>query len=31
MLVYYNIFEFIEDAISEEKRIKGGSRKNKLH
>ena len=30
MLVYYNSFEYIEDAICEEKRIKGGSRKDKL-
>jgi putative endonuclease len=30
MLVYYNTFELIEDAISEEKRIKSGSRKKKL-
>ena len=29
-LVYYNIFFDIEEAIAEEKRIKGGSRKKKL-
>ena len=28
-LVYYNRFERIEEAIAEEKRIKGGSRKKK--
>jgi putative endonuclease len=28
-LVYYRRFEFIIDAIAEEKRIKGGSRKKK--
>lgn len=28
-LVYYKGFDTIEDAISEEKRIKGGSRKKK--
>jgi putative endonuclease len=30
ILVYYNTFEFIEEAISEEKRIKGSSRQKKL-
>ena len=30
MLVYYNSFINIEDAIAEEKRIKGGNRRNKL-
>lgn len=30
MLVYYNVFESIEEAISEEKRIKAGSRSKKL-
>lgn len=30
MLVYYQIFSGIEDAIAEEKRIKGGSRREKL-
>jgi putative endonuclease len=29
MLVYYQQFQRIEDAIAEEKRIKGGSRKQK--
>jgi putative endonuclease len=29
MLVYYRAFEGIEDAIAEEKRIKGGNRKQK--
>lgn len=29
-LVYYSFFSTIEDAISEEKRIKGGSRKKKI-
>lgn len=29
-LVYYVGFHHIEDAIAEEKRIKGGNRKNKL-
>lgn len=29
-LVYYNFFPTIEEAILEEKRIKGGSRKKKL-
>jgi putative endonuclease len=29
-LVYYKGFPHIEDAIAEEKRIKGGSRKRKL-
>ncbi len=29
MLVYYQGFQRIEDAIGEEKRIKGGSRKQK--
>jgi putative endonuclease len=29
-LVYYNAFDRIEDAISEEKRIKSGNRKAKL-
>ena len=28
-LVYYNRFDSIEEAIAEEKRIKGGSRKKK--
>ena len=30
LLVYYNFFDRIEDAIAEEKRIKGGSRMAKL-
>jgi putative endonuclease len=30
MLVYYRSFHRIEEAIAEEKRIKGGNRKNKL-
>ena len=30
MLVYYQGFHSIEEAIAEEKRIKGGNRKNKL-
>ena len=30
MLVYYNAFDRIEDAIAEEKRMKGGSRAVKL-
>jgi putative endonuclease len=30
MLVYYNTFSSIEEAIAEEKRIKGGSRLKKL-
>ena len=30
MLVYYQGFHRIEEAIAEEKRIKGGNRKNKL-
>ena len=30
MLVYYHAFNRIEDAIAEEKRIKGGSRLKKL-
>ena len=30
ILVYYRGFHRIEDAIAEEKRIKGGNRKNKL-
>ena len=30
MLVYYNAFIRIEDAIAEEKRIKGGSRAKKI-
>jgi putative endonuclease len=30
MLVYYRSFPRIEDAIAEEKRIKGGNRKAKL-
>ena len=30
ILVYYCIFRRIEEAIEEEKRIKGGSRKSKL-
>ena len=29
-LVYYNLFETIEDAIAEEKRIKGGNRAAKV-
>ncbi len=29
-LVYYRFFSDIEEAIDEEKRIKGGSRKNKI-
>ena len=29
-LVYYQFFDAIEDAIHEEKRIKGGSRKAKI-
>jgi putative endonuclease len=29
-LVYYNLFSSIEDAIAEEKRIKGGSRQKKI-
>ncbi|MCD6010246.1 MAG: excinuclease subunit [Flavipsychrobacter sp.] len=29
MLVYYQSFQRIEDAIGEEKRLKGGSRKQK--
>ncbi len=29
MLVYYQQFVRVEDAIAEEKRIKGGSRKQK--
>jgi len=29
-LVYYEGFHHIKDAIAEEKRIKGGNRKNKL-
>lgn len=29
-LVYYNHFTFIENAIAEEKRIKGGSRQKKI-
>ncbi len=29
-LVYYNFFESVEEAISEEKRIKGGSRLQKI-
>ncbi|MDD3149751.1 MAG: GIY-YIG nuclease family protein [Candidatus Gastranaerophilales bacterium] len=29
-LVYYQIFDNIEDAITREKQIKGGSRKKKL-
>jgi putative endonuclease len=29
-LVYYNFFSTIEEAISEEKRIKGGNRINKI-
>jgi putative endonuclease len=29
MLVYYRRFELIVEAIAEEKRIKGGSRKRK--
>lgn len=31
MFVWYCVFERIEDAIAEEKRIKGGSRCDKLH
>ncbi|MFV0141067.1 MULTISPECIES: GIY-YIG nuclease family protein [unclassified Empedobacter] len=30
ILVYYKSFHSIEDAITEEKRIKAGNRKNKL-
>jgi putative endonuclease len=30
-LVYYRTFSTIEEAIAEEKRIKGGSRKNKIN
>lgn len=30
LLVYYNYFDSIEEAIAEEKRIKGGSRKQKI-
>jgi putative endonuclease len=30
VLVYYNAFNRIEEAIAEEKRIKGGSRSKKL-
>ena len=30
-LVYYEVFESIETAISREKQIKAGSRKKKLH
>ncbi|MDR1102306.1 MAG: GIY-YIG nuclease family protein [Tannerella sp.] len=30
MLVYYCVYPRIEDAIAEEKRIKGGSRKAKI-
>ncbi|MBS1779109.1 MAG: GIY-YIG nuclease family protein [Bacteroidetes bacterium] len=30
VLVYYNYFDTIEQAIDEEKRIKGGSRKKKI-
>ena len=30
LLVYYHGFHRIEEAIAEEKRIKGGNRKNKL-
>ncbi len=30
LLVYYQGFHSIEEAIAEEKRIKGGNRKNKL-
>ena len=29
-LVYYEVFDNIEDAISREKQIKGGSRKKKI-
>ncbi|UYQ95572.1 GIY-YIG nuclease family protein [Chitinophaga horti] len=29
ILVYYEVFVFIEEAITEEKRIKGGSRASK--
>ena len=29
-LVYYKFFDTIEEAVAEEKRIKGGSRKRKL-
>ena len=31
MLVYYRAFDGIEEAIAEEKRIKAGSRKQKLN
>lgn len=30
LLVYYSYFDSIEEAIAEEKRIKGGSRKQKI-
>lgn len=30
LLVYYAVFDTMESAITEEKRIKGGSRKKKL-
>jgi putative endonuclease len=30
-LVYYNFFDSIEEAIDEEKRIKGGSRQKKMN
>jgi putative endonuclease len=30
-LVYYNLFSTIEEAIAEEKRIKGGSRNSKIN
>jgi putative endonuclease len=29
-LVYYEVYDFIEDAILREKQIKGGSRQNKI-
>lgn len=29
-LVYYEVYEYIEDAIRREKQIKGGSRKKKI-
>jgi putative endonuclease len=29
-LVYYEIFDYVDDAIAREKQIKGGSRQNKI-
>ena len=29
-LVYYEVFDYVEDAILREKQIKGGSRQNKI-